>query len=191
MAVLAWDPTPYPGPRSNRGAGLSDLGLAVIPPNTRLWNGLVQVSGAALLGTVVSPRFIGPAILRNLTARFDLSNALGEQAKIRLLISADGSGQGSVAYGAAGPLGTSVTETSFFAQATLTNNSYRDGLYLDGSSTARAPVQIPLQFLVTLPEFYLKFQLTNPGGGNVRAEFTVSIWDGLDLNTLIDLLGAT
>lgn len=189
MAVRDWDPTPYPDARPTRNQGLGDVGLEVIAPTPRLWSGMIAWGAGPVLGTAVSPKYVGPAIIRLLTIRYGLSNAVGEQCHILLLKSLDSSGQGEVAYGQPPPSGVSIVETSFQPGAPLTNTAYRDGFFINSAVAHVASTNIPLQYTIGESEFYLKLCAAMPGAAAGRLEFTVSLYERIDPNTMLDLLG--
>jgi hypothetical protein len=185
--VLGWDPSPYPDPRRDRGAGLGALGLEVFPPTTRVWTGHFFTGAVARLTTLVSPRFIGPAVLRSLRIQHQIANQVAEQSQLLLLVSSDGSGAGQVAWGQPLPSGVSISTESFQGSGTQTANTYRNSLWVTNMSNPTTPIIIPLNYLVQMVDFFVKLCYTNPSGAGVTGDFGLTVSEQIDPNTLVDL----
>ena len=190
MGVAAWDPTPYPDARFDRGKGaVAAIGLDVMPPTARRWAFEVSQATADVVSTVVSPRFQGPGFVKSLSHDFHAVNGAARRPEFSLVVGQDGGGSGTSGANGTWPSGTplfNLTHQTGGAQNPRLFDSFvRDPNIAD----ARWVGPLLLDHYIDALEWYIKASVQGTGIGFVGWTGVVTLYEYVDPVTLFDLIG--
>lgn len=195
MAVADWTENPYPLPRSKRSvpAGTppppGDLEPARAP-RTRFWSYHLRVA-AQNASSVTSPRFRGPAILKDMTG----SCVMGDNSPLRTTR--------VEVYIAAAPRGAINQQpvTTIFPGANISDATWGEviapdaglmgpGFLWRGDGTAAQMFRQPLDLVVYDAEFWVTIAVRDDEAANVLTlEGTLRVYEDCDQDALVLLMG--
>jgi hypothetical protein len=159
MAVLDWDPTPYPDPRKNR-KGVQKGGdptetPEVIVPRVRVWQFNLMSSTATHRVFATSPLYRGPALIKCITLQWQAVSTAGQTAPVMSLRWAESyAASVGVVLWTQPTGGTAVVEQSFVRTDTV-SAPRQDGWVPMLASQTGGPHTWPLNYPITVPEFKL------------------------------------
>jgi len=191
MPVSRWDPTPYPDPRRNRGlpTGPGDEAVAAIrAPSTFNWSWELGHNVADGFRCLVSPKLVGPGIIKEIFYRARFSQSAARLTTLALLVSADGAGEGVGAALAPLPAGLAVFSGDFSTSRTYAPLDV-NALYGDSNVETVTGAPIRLDYITNLPEFFVKLVLRASAAVQVDVLGTLLAYEDVDPELLPELLG--
>lgn len=192
MAVLDWRGGGYPQPRPGRGGKAGDISPVQVVnlPRTRLWSVQTLTTAANSSLTRVSPKLVGPALVKSMYLNYTLvGGGLGTAGGISLRWSVDGSGEGLSAGAVVFPTGVPLFDQDY--QREPGGSTVRAEMFAqEPASQSERDSPILLDYIIQEPEFFLKFiNINNSALVNMQASALITIYENVDPNTMIDLLG--
>ena len=139
---------------------------------------------------MVSPKYKGPALIRDLSINYNLSNTGTQQGGFLVLVSGDDTGHGFVPYGNPLPSGVPMADNSRMDAFADPLSTYPGTMYTNTFTGTVLVHRFAFNHLVRLPEFFLKVVYACPSGNNGTLEFIMALYEQIDPETVIDLIGA-
>lgn len=181
----------FPQPRRREVAAAAPGEPAPLPlPRTRIWSVLLATGGPNFRATGVSPKFLGPAIVRDLVIfRGTQQLAAGKVAGIELYYSQDGAGAGTGQAISPPPAGTPLFES--FGDPTQDDKFQTLSQFVpSGPITDFAlPYRWDLHYLVPAGEWFLKASVVSSSAATVTDfGLAVTLLEEVDPDLVPDLL---
>lgn len=184
MAVLDWDPTPYPDPRAKRAGATVSLDPTetpeVIVPRVYPWSIHVQSATATHRIRVGSRMIRGPALIRSVTPTWGyINNAASPSVVFSLFYQEAPYAREAIELTTQPTPGTSIFELDFL-RASGSSQALQPGLIPQLALTTYGPVTIPLMFPINLPEFSLAAVIDVNNNTSTEVSALVSIFEQID-----------
>jgi len=195
VAVADWTTDPYPVARSKRGVASSTPGPSAdteptLAPRVRFWSQRIKMA-ANQVGRVTSPRFRGPALLKDLTG-----SCVSGQSNVpieilaQLFIGNATLADTIVAGQVLSTPGENIVDTSFIDSTVATAYTRLTGFVWRLDGTAAQMFTQPLDYVVYSAEFWVTLQLRNPATVNgMTIDSTMRIYEDCDPDSLVLLMG--
>lgn len=184
MAVLDWDPQPYPDPRKNR-RGIAKSGdpsetPEVIVPVVYPWAfNLFSATGTHRVWE--STRVLkGPALVKSMTLVYQSSSAAGQSAPVISLRWAESlASDQAIVTQATHPGGTEIISSEVIRTDTIADPKLGGWMPLT-VITSHQPITFPLNFPINVPEFKILASMDVPSNASNEASGLVLIYEQID-----------
>jgi hypothetical protein len=189
MAVRDWDPTPYPDARDRKVAPGGAPTATVTAPVARIYTAsFFPSAGANQVQWVVSPKFRGFGLIRSLSINYQSGDTAGQVTSVMVRVSEDGSGHGTYTSTAAGAPGYDIIDATAVAGIGDMGSLHPRGISLHTNVGLQTGMTIPINYPVTLAAWFLKLGFWSPGGAATQGKALAVVYEGIDADTLIDLM---
>lgn len=194
MAISDWTTDPYPKPRGQRGTASSAPAAApesVAPraPRTRFFSFHLGIAPARV-GRTVSPKYRGPAILKDVVARVKLGGSITTSDILVQLAILTAPQSNLLQVVPAENAGGQDFVDSTFAQSGATLPALRPGFYWTSTGTGMVtPIAQPLDYVVYEREFFVRVVLRNTDNVNqAELDGVLRVYEDCDPEALVLLM---
>jgi len=194
MAVADWTTDPYPAARLKRGvpssaADSAPLTEPALAPRVRFWSQRMKIA-ANQTGEVTSPRFKGPAIIKDLVGSCVAgANAIGTLVLVQLIVGAAARIAGAEAGQNRVVPGVNISERSWIDSTVATTDTGHHGFIWRLDGAAAQMFQQRLDYVVYDTEFYLTVVARNPHTANgLTLDATIRVYEDCNPDALVLLM---